>query len=214
MGSSISTKNDLVEAKKQASVVEARGALYRMQNQLDDGSAGDSLLGLARPIGSEGGRPAQPVQRDRDGRQQLCRVACNPTACPMSFREALAADVEGVYVTCAGALYRRHGRGGSGRRRTSVRAVGTGVSVYFIFPASTEQQTLHMLQRDLVSTGVLLMICLGVINCVIAREITKPLRTTGEVAGHMRRRRSRPADGDQGHRRTGQPGDLDEQYGR
>ena len=92
-------KNDLVEAKKQASVVEARGALYRMQNQLDDTDlASDSLLERLGQLASEvGSQPSQFSVMLRRPPAAICRVAQSDSV-PDSFVRRWRPAC-GVYVT-------------------------------------------------------------------------------------------------------------------
>ena len=89
-------KNDLVEAKKQASVVEARGALYRMQNQLDDTDlASDSLLERLGQLASEvGSQPSQFSVMIETAASSYMSRGLQSDSVPDELREALAADVE------------------------------------------------------------------------------------------------------------------------
>ena len=87
-------KNDLVEAKKQASVVEARGALYRMQNQLDDTDlASDSLLERLGQLASEvGSQPSQFSVMIETAASSYMSRGLQSDSVPDELREALAAD--------------------------------------------------------------------------------------------------------------------------
>ncbi|WP_341728444.1 MtrAB system histidine kinase MtrB [Brooklawnia sp.] len=180
--------NDLVDAKKQASVVEANSALRRMQVQLDDTDlATNSLLERLGQLASEiGSQPSQFSVMIESSSSAFMSRGLESSSVPDALRATLDDESRSLYVTLTQVRY---------SDGTSEPAVVVGghlyapsgqtFPAYFIFPASTEQQTLQMLQRDLASTGVMLMICLGIISYLVAREITKPLRSAGEIAGRI-----------------------------
>ncbi len=178
----------LVDAKKQASVVEASSALRRMQVQLDGTDLASSSLQerlgqLASEVGSQ---PSQFSVMVESASSVFVSRGLQSDSVPDALRQTLNDEPGGVYVTLTEVRYT------DGATEPAVvvgghlyASSGQAFPAYFIFPAGTEQQTLRMLQRDLTSTGVMLMICLALISYLVAREITKPLRTAGEVAGRI-----------------------------
>lgn len=185
-------RNDLVESKKQASIIEASNVLRRMQTQLDDTDLGsDSLQERLGQLASEiGSQPSQFSVMIESAASIFMSRGLQADSVPDDLRQKLDANSEGSYVTLTEVSYTDN---------TAEPAVVIGghlyapsgqvFPVYLIFPAGNEQQTLQMLQRDLVSTGLLLLACLGAITYFVAREVSRPLRAAGKIA-------ERIADGD------------------
>lgn len=183
-----SAARGIVDGKKQASIVEASTALQRMQNQLDDTDLRtESLLErLGQLAGEVGSQPAQfSVIIETDTSIYMSR-GIQPASVPDSLRAQLDADPAALYVTLAQLRY------DDGLEEPGVVVGGHLVApsgqmfpAYFLFPATAEQQTLALLRGALWSTGVMLLIALGLISFIVIRQVTVPLRIARDVAGQI-----------------------------
>ena len=145
-------RSGIVDAKKQASVVEASTALQRMQTQLDDTDLRtESLLErlgqLADEVGSQPGQFSVIIETAASIYMSRGIMA---TSVPQTLRDEMSEDPQGLYVTLAEVRY------DDGTSEPGVAVGGHLVApsgqltpVYFLFPAYTESQMLQVLRRAL-----------------------------------------------------------------
>ena len=181
-------RSGIVDAKKQASVVEASTALQRMQTQLDDTDLRtESLLErlgqLADEVGSQPGQFSVIIETAASIYMSRGIMA---TSVPQTLRDEMSEDPQGLYVTLAEVRY------DDGTSEPGVAVGGHLVApsgqltpVYFLFPAYTESQMLQVLRRALWLTGALLLLALAVISFTVMRQVTVPLRVARDVAGRI-----------------------------
>lgn len=178
----------IVEGKRQASIAEASTALQRMQNQLDDTDLRtDSLLERLGQLAEEvGSQPAQFSVIIETASSIYMSRGILLTSVPEELREQVDDDPAALWVTLSQLRY------DDGREDPGVVVGGHLVApsgqlfpVYFLFPATAEQQTLMVLRGSLLSAGVLLMGALGLIAFLVIRQVTVPLRIARDVAGRI-----------------------------
>ncbi len=178
----------IVEAKKQASIVEASTALRRMQTQLDDTDLRtQSLLErLGQLAGEVGNQPGQFSVIIETAASVYMSRGIMPSSVPLALRDQIGADASGLYVTLTEVRY------DDGTSVAGVAVAGNLVApsgqlfpVYFLFPAQAETQTLNALRSALWTTGGLLLVALGVIAFLVMRQVTVPLRVAKDVAGSI-----------------------------
>ena len=177
-----------MDAKKQASIVEASTALQRMQTQLDDTDLRtESLLERLGQLADEvGSQPGQFSVIIETAASIYMSRGILPTSVPQTLRDEMSEDPQGLYVTLAEVRY------DDGTSEPGVAVGGHLVApsgqltpVYFLFPAYTESQMLQVLRRALWLTGALLLLALAVISFTVMRQVTVPLRVARDVAGRI-----------------------------
>jgi len=182
------TTRGIVDAKMQASLVEASTVLDRMQTQLDNTDLRtESLLERLGQLAEDvGNRPDQFRVIIETATTTYSSRNVLPGSVPAELREQLSTDPFGVYYTLTEL---RHADGGSGPAVVVgghlIAPAGQLFPVYFLFPAERESQTLLLLRRTLWSTGVFLLLALGVVTFLVTRQMTVPLRTARDAAGRI-----------------------------
>ncbi len=182
------TRRGIVEAKMQASVVEATTALQRMQTQLDNTDLRtESLLErlgqLADEVGAQQSQYKVIIETDAT---IYSSRSISPESVPAALRTQMAADPFGIYYTPTDVRY------DDGSHEPGVVVGGHLVApsgqlfpVYFIFPAEHESQTLLIMRSALWATGGLLLVALGAVSFLVTRQVTIPLRAARDAAGRI-----------------------------
>lgn len=181
-------RRGIVEAKKQASVVEATSALQRMQNQLDDTDLRtESLLERLGQLADEvGALPGQFSVIVETATSIYMSRGVMPGSVPSVLRDHMHTDPFNLFVTVTKISY------DDGSAEPGIAVGGHLVApsgqlfpVYFLFPAQTESQTLEVLRQALWLTGGLLLLALAAISFIVTRQMTAPLRAARDVAGRI-----------------------------
>jgi two-component system sensor histidine kinase MtrB len=70
---------------------------------------------------------------------------------------------------------------------SQLRVVSTGehYEVYFLFPLTAQQQTLDVVQRALVTAGLLLILLLGAVAWLVTRQVVTPVRMARRIAERL-----------------------------
>jgi len=66
-----------------------------------------------------------------------------------------------------------------------VQARSGQFELYFLFPLTSEQQTLQLVQRTVLIAGVALVVLLLVIALIVTRQVVRPLQVAAETAGRL-----------------------------
>lgn len=181
-------RSGIVDAKKQASIVEASTALQRMQTQLDDTDLRtESLLERLGQLADEvGNQPGQFSVIIETAASIYMSRGVMATSVPQPLRDEMSEDPQALYVTLAEVRYE------DGTSEPGVAVGGHLVSpsgqltpVYFLFPAYNESQMLVVLRQALWLTGALLLTALAAISFTVMRQVTVPLRVARDVAGRI-----------------------------
>jgi two-component system, OmpR family, sensor histidine kinase MtrB len=183
----------LLQAKVEASLVEARAGLTQAQAQVaaSDRSqpvADDRLVDqIAVQLANRGsGTPRLfdvLLLSTSPGTPQRGSNLVSEASVPPRLRTAVATQQTQAwtYTTITYA---------DGRRPTTGLAVGAPLSVpgvgvyelYYLFPLTQEQATLDLVRQSLVLGGVALMVLLGAISWVVTRQVLDPVRYAARVA--------------------------------
>jgi len=180
----------VVEGKRQSAVAEATTALDRMQTQLRATNLRtSSLYERLNQLADEAA--AQPNQYRVVIQGPVSRFV-SPDITEASVPESLARAVasgEGMFLTPTTVDYadpQRPDEPGLAVGATLQAPTGTQTyPVYFIFPETHESQTLDVLRQALASTAVLLLISLGLIAWLVARQVAEPVREASEAASRI-----------------------------
>lgn len=174
----------VLSGKRQAALAEASVAVATAQRQLraadaSTGTVNDLLTQLAFDVANRGTVSGQyqvilqgPASDIRSGRVL-------PESVPQSLRDEVARDTESgqLWMTPTLVVY---------ADRPSEPGLAIGVNLetpalahypmYLIFPLTTEQETLAVLQRAAISTGFLLILLLAIIAALVSRQVVAPIR--------------------------------------
>ncbi len=175
----------VLNGKRRSATAEASIAVDTAQRQLRAADAGtitvnDLLTQLTFEVANRGAVSGQyqiivqgPVADIRSGRVL-------PESVPGSLREVVTrnAEIGRLWVTPTEVVY------ADGRPSEPGLAIGANLEtptlarypIYLIFPLTQEQQTLEVLERAAVSTGVLLIVLLAIIAALVSRQVVAPIR--------------------------------------
>lgn len=178
-------------AKRESAVAEATTSLDRMQAQLRDtdlrtASLYERLGQLADELGSQPNQYFLVIQGPVSG---FVAPGILPDSVPTSLVERVQQEHSGLFVTPTTVRYSDPGRG-------SIPGIVVGgvlegpngaetYPVYFVFPMEREQATLDVLQRAVLTTGVLLLALLTLISVLVSRQVVVPIRQARRTAGQI-----------------------------
>lgn len=178
----------IVEAKKQFAATEASVALQRMQTQLNDTdmrteSVLERLGQLADEVGGQGTQYSLFIETPTSS--YISRGMLRESV-PLELLKASDDGSTALFVTATQVLYV------DGRSVPGVVVAGHLVApnqqefpTYFVFPATSEIQTLTVLHRALWVTASFLVVALGMATFWIAHQVTVPVRQAAEVAARI-----------------------------
>lgn len=66
-----------------------------------------------------------------------------------------------------------------------VTSTGDKYGVYFLFPLTAQQETLDVVQRALVTAGLLLVVLLGAVAWLVTRQVVTPVRMARRIAERL-----------------------------
>lgn len=178
----------MVETKRTASVSEATGIYTFMQQQLSSPemrnvALTEQLDRLADQAGAQAGQYKVVLQGPAS---PLISPGLSWDSVPEDLREEVAAG-EGMYVTATRVIYTddQPSEPGWAIGATLVDASGEQFPVYYIFPMTSEVQTLRSLQQAVISAGVVLMFALTLIATIVTMQVVSPVRRASQTARRL-----------------------------
>ncbi|WP_255511052.1 MtrAB system histidine kinase MtrB [Kribbella pratensis] len=66
-----------------------------------------------------------------------------------------------------------------------INSTGDRYAIYFLFPLTAQQETLDVVQRALVTAGLLLIVLLGAIAWLVTRQVVTPVRMARRIAERL-----------------------------
>lgn len=66
-----------------------------------------------------------------------------------------------------------------------IDSTGDRYAIYFLFPLTAQQETLDVVQRALVTAGLLLIVLLGAIAWLVTRQVVTPVRMARRIAERL-----------------------------
>lgn len=183
------TLRGVYDGKKQSAVAIATSALTRMQQTVRESGMGN------QPFYDTIARVADETATQSD---QYLLVIQGPVAeyvspgliagsVPGDMREAVSSG-EGLTVAPTQVRYT------TGDDQTpglvvggQLQAFGSSLTapVYFIFPLTTEVEMMAIVRNALITTGLLLLVALGLLSLGVARQAAGPIRDASRVAGKL-----------------------------
>ncbi|WP_269801629.1 MtrAB system histidine kinase MtrB [Desertihabitans aurantiacus] len=181
----------ILRAKQQAALAEAAVALDTAQRSLQAADLATSnvnevLTRLAVEVvnrGASGGQYEVVVQGPVSDIQSP-RVSA--TSVPEMLRSRVG-EAEGTWVTPTEIAWTDGTPPVPGLAvGGSLVAPGTGrYAIYFLFPLTSEMETLQVVQRAVVTTGTLLVLALTAVAALVARQVVDPVREARLTAGRL-----------------------------
>lgn len=172
----------VVNAKKQSALAEATIALNTLQEGLQPASVTqesltDRLTDLvidAASRGSVGGQYQVIVQGPVSDLRSNGVLA---SSVPDGLRDALGSG-NGVWVTPT-LLHYSDGRSAEPAIAVGANLVAPGAGrypIFFLFPMDREVETLEVLQRAVLTTGLVLLLGMAALSYLVARQVVRPVR--------------------------------------
>ncbi|WUS95065.1 MtrAB system histidine kinase MtrB [Kribbella sp. NBC_00709] len=66
-----------------------------------------------------------------------------------------------------------------------INSTGDRYAIYFLFPLTAQQETLDVVQRALVTAGLLLIVLLGAVAWLVTRQVVTPVRMARRIAERL-----------------------------
>jgi two-component system sensor histidine kinase MtrB len=190
----------LLREQADAATADASAGIVSAQRQIDAGDATDPatrnqlLTQVVEDLATRGG-PA--------GRYDVVLMASSqlPSATPRSVRASRGVDAGSVpaamraAVAASPAVYRTYtqvryedespaepGLVVGGQVLVPVDAANEFYELYYLFPLADQQRAVDLLRNGLVVTGALLVVLLGAIAWLVARQVVDPVRQAARTA--------------------------------
>ena len=186
----------LLEAKIEASLVEARAGLTQAQAQVaasdrSDPIADDRLVDqIAVQLANRGSSTPRLFDvlllSASPGTPQRGSNLVSETSVPLRLRAAVARDQiqAWTYTTIAYTDGRPSVTGLSVGAPLSVPGVGA-YELYYLFPLGQEQSTLDLVRSSVVGVGLLLVLLLGFVAWIVTRQVVVPVRAASQTAARL-----------------------------
>jgi two-component system sensor histidine kinase MtrB len=194
----------LVSSRADASVAEAMRANQDAEDRLRAASTRDfeastQLSQLVATMVSRGLAQGYdvmisgPLSTSEDGRVRSGGVSLTPGVLAESVPLNLLSDVQdagqtGTSWTYTRIRYRTDSEGTPGvaaGSRLVLPADGGTYAVYYLFPLTEEQQTLSLVRRALLTSGVLLLLLVAALTWLVTRQVVTPVRLARRVAERL-----------------------------
>lgn len=194
----------VLRGKRQSALAEASVAVDTAQRQLraadlTNGNINELLTQLTFEVANRGALGGQYQVIVQGPVSDMWSGGVLPASVPEQLRDTVthSAGRSNLWVTPTLVRY--------GDRRSSEPGLAVGASLeaagaqrypmYLIFPLTQERQTLDVLQRAVVTTGLLLVLLLALIAALVSRQVVAPIRQARLAAeriasGHLEDRMS------------------------
>lgn len=179
----------VVETKKQASVTEATGVYTFMQQQLRlpefrDVAIDELLDRLAVQADEQAGQYRVVIQGPATS---YVSSGIDPDSVPQALRDQVADNETGMFVVPTRVQYTdgEQSEPGWAIGATLVGPAGDSYPVYYVFPMSSEVQTLTSLQQAVVAAGAVLLIALALIATLVTVQVVRPVRRASQTARRL-----------------------------
>lgn len=179
------------QGKRSAAVADASAALSRMQAQLREADVQSASLyerfgQLADEVGHQTNQFFLVIQGPVSG---FVAPGIDVASVPQSLRTELEQQRSGMYVTSTQMKF-------TDPDRQPVPGIAVGgllespdgqssYPVYFLFPMDSEQATIELLNRAVLTTGALLLALLFGIAVLVSRQVMRPIRQASVTAGRL-----------------------------
>ncbi|MDG4864316.1 MtrAB system histidine kinase MtrB, partial [Streptomyces sp. T-3] len=206
-------RNGLLDAKEQASQIQAQGGFVAAQDKADSGGLGDGQGGAAG-----GGRGAQKntavwmnelvtelssggqnafhvaaLRSDANGRERSnggSRASGGVDLSTQPVPQALRDQIDknpGTFQAFSRIVYRENREPDAGlvigKRLTDVN--GDPYQLYFLFPLTQEEDSLSLVKGTLATAGLFVVVLLGAIAWLVVRQIVTPVRMAAGIAERL-----------------------------
>ena len=108
---------------------------------------------------------------------------------PASLRSSVAWDETKVFDTYARLRYEQGVKPSEPGlvigSQVRVNATGERYEVYFLFPLTAQKETLDVVQRAMVTAGLLLVLLLGAVAWLVTRQVVTPVRMARRIAERL-----------------------------
>jgi len=184
----------LVDTKTRTALSEAQSGVAQAQTRLDNlavvtlAAVDSELSDVVQELsdrGAAGDLYAVVALGARPGSNSFSSAGVQPSAVPDALRNRLADGGGQVYA------YAKvpNGSGGSvsGLVVGSVlrTPIGLDYRLFYLFPLSSEEQTLGLVQRTLAAAGFILVALLALIAGLVARQVVTPVRLAAGTAEQL-----------------------------
>lgn len=177
--------DEIIETKKNSAIAEATGIYNFMQTQLRSSEVRsaavyDQLSKLADQAGAQAGQFRVALQ----GPVSSVSTGIEWQSVPQELREQVASG-DGMYVTPTQIVYTDPDRSPEPAWVVGANLIdvtGQRIAVYYLFPMTNEVATLVALRSAVITTGLALLVALGLIAAVVTIQVVRPVQRASRTA--------------------------------
>lgn len=184
----------LLEDKRRAALVEVGSGLFDAQTKLSqadrtDPASTDSLLQqITGELGTRGSPAGMSDVAMLPGRTDGGGYVVGPARLAEDIPPALRTEVRDKSVEAE--TYVTIRRDGPNVRALVIgapltAATGETYELYYVFPLTSEQKTLHLVRATLEAAGGALVLLLAAVAALVTRQVVTPVRMAARVAGRL-----------------------------
>lgn len=176
----------VVETKRQAALNEAAGVYAFMQEQLRTPESRGAAIheSLSRLADLADAQAAQYRVVIQGPVSSLTSTGISAESVPTGLREKVEED-QGMFITPTSVVFTDPNlipEPGWAIGSSLIGETGERYPVFYIFPMTTELQTLRALQRAVIAAGVALVVALGIIAYMVTVQVVRPVRRASTTA--------------------------------
>jgi two-component system sensor histidine kinase MtrB len=194
-------RNGVLDAKQRSSVSQLDFGLQRATDQLSAIESADSasvsrtanviISELRDRSSSSDSYDVLLLATDPNGESETTSAQFDPSAVPASLRQAVTRSNREAWAYTS----LRSGHHPALVVGGTVASSTAGYQLYYLFPLTQERQTLYLVERTMLLSGLLIVLLLVAIAAVVTRQVVRPVRhaaATAErlAAGRLRDRMS------------------------
>ncbi len=182
----------LLSSQRKAAIAETTSGLTYAQSQLStlggpqDPELQQTLLSIGRFLSNRGGSGVLYNVVIQSSTGQVERVA------PADVEVVIPADLQGLVAKELKQSYAYANAPNPSGQVVPSLVVGAPVStiaglfeLYYVFPLQTEANTISLIQRTLLTTGLLLVVLLAGLAALVTRQVVTPVRLAARTAERL-----------------------------
>ncbi|WP_328996497.1 MtrAB system histidine kinase MtrB [Kribbella sp. NBC_01245] len=182
----------VLESRRDTAYAEAAAQVTSAQAELNAGDAPDAKWALTRLLSNTNGGTFKAVVAPIDSvssSTQATRVSgdVDPDSVPQVLRSSVVADPTKLYDTYTTIRY-QDGSAEPGLvvgSQLRMESTNERFQMYLLFPLTPQAEVLGVVQRALITAGLLLVLLLGAVAWLVTRQVVTPVRMARRIAERL-----------------------------
>ncbi|TWD82163.1 two-component system sensor histidine kinase MtrB [Kribbella amoyensis] len=181
----------VLESRRTSAQAEAAAQLTTLSNSInaaDPAAISQNLSQLVQGSNRAGLYDVVLVPTDSSGSTNIRSTGLvESSSIPQQLQSSVSSDESKLYDTYT--LIKYDGRPSEPGlvigSKVRVNSTGERYQVYFLFPLTAQQEILDVVQRALVTAGLLLVLLLGAVAWLVTRQVVTPVRMARRIAERL-----------------------------